>query len=103
MTLKEFALITFPHWAFLARVNSFEMRFFIKDQFTMGRHPLNDVHCSDGLISGRHCIVSRQYDSATNEYKVWLEDLSANGTYINGVKVSMLYSDKTVLLDWQRR
>jgi class 3 adenylate cyclase len=36
-------------------------------------------------ISGKHCRLFRE--SASNSSKVWLEDLSTNGTFLNGEKI----------------
>jgi pSer/pThr/pTyr-binding forkhead associated (FHA) protein len=41
----------------------------------------------DKRISARHCRLYRERDASAGHYVVVLEDLSSNGTFVNGTKV----------------
>lgn len=59
-----------------------------KDDIVFGRRPECDVQIKDNpKISGKHCRIYRQMDSETGLKKVFLEDLSTNGTFVNGAMV----------------
>ena len=58
-------------------------------EFGIGRHPDNDLHISDGRLSGFHCRIIRLINVETGAMEVYLEDLSTNGTFKNGVLVSV--------------
>ncbi|KAI9228652.1 MAG: kinase-like domain-containing protein [Piptocephalis tieghemiana] len=65
------------------------------DAYLIGRHQECDIHITGGpsvAISNRHCVIYRQTevlieDGKTPVSKVYLTDLSSNGTYVNGEKV----------------
>lgn len=58
-------------------------------QFSIGRHPNNDLHIMDIRLSGFHCRIERSVCPATGSMQVHLVDLSTNGTYKNGQLVSL--------------
>ncbi len=52
------------------------------DRFTIGRSPQNDIRIKDDTVSSRHALITRVNDA------YFIEDLeSANGTYVNGIKI----------------
>ena len=55
--------------------------------FTIGRHPSNDLQIVDARLSGQHCKLSRTNDKK-GKMKIFLTDLSTNGTFVNGKIVS---------------
>lgn len=57
-------------------------------EFSVGRHPENDLHITDARLSGFHCRIRRSCNPETGAMEILLEDLSTNGTYKNGHKVS---------------
>ncbi|KAJ1817115.1 serine/threonine protein kinase [Coemansia sp. RSA 2675] len=61
--------------------------------YLIGRHKACDVRINNHHISNRHCLIYRvedgQSDSSGDDghYRVYLEDTSTNGTYVNKVRV----------------
>ena len=55
--------------------------------FSIGRHPSNDLQIVNARLSGQHCKLSRTHDKK-GKMKVFLTDLSTNGTFVNGKIVS---------------
>ncbi|KAJ2030767.1 serine/threonine protein kinase [Coemansia sp. RSA 922] len=64
--------------------------------YLIGRHKACDVRINNQHISNRHCLIYRvedvQSESCNDEskdghYRVYLEDTSTNGTYVNKVRV----------------
>lgn len=56
----------------------------IKESIVFGRRPECEVQIRDNpKVSGRHCRIYRQADE-TGAKKAYLEDLSTNGTFVNG-------------------
>jgi pSer/pThr/pTyr-binding forkhead associated (FHA) protein len=58
---------------------------------TIGRVTENTVVIADPRLSGKHCRISRKYEKDGCMVAV-LEDLSTNGTFINGQIVSNIFN-----------
>eukprot|EP00742_Colponemidia_sp_Colp-10_P004278 GILJ01004563.1.p1 GENE.GILJ01004563.1~~GILJ01004563.1.p1 ORF type:complete len:508 (+),score=59.34 GILJ01004563.1:89-1525(+) len=63
-------------------VNSIEL---VHDAMSIGRKEENHTVLSDPRVSGFHCCVRRETQDGSVTYT--LEDLSSNGTFLNGTKV----------------
>jgi len=64
--------------------------FFLKENVhSIGRGSANDFVIDHMGISGRHCTITRETisGSKSNDFLVWLEDLSTNGTYVDNEKI----------------
>jgi len=59
-------------------------------EFSLGRHPDNDLHITDGRLSGFHCQIERSMNAESGAMEVALRDLSTNGTFKNGQIVSLI-------------
>jgi len=59
-----------------------------QDSYSIGRASACSLQIKDTKISGNHCVFSRS-KKADNQsiYDFFLEDLSTNGTYLNGEKI----------------
>ncbi|KAI8816726.1 kinase-like domain-containing protein [Fimicolochytrium jonesii] len=70
----------------------------------IGRRPDNDVLLSNIGISSVHCIITPSAANDDGRNKVWLEDLSRNGMFLNGrklgkgVKVELVDGDEVELV-----
>ncbi|KAK3254536.1 hypothetical protein CYMTET_36251 [Cymbomonas tetramitiformis] len=63
-----------------------------KDEYQIGRHPSNTVTVQDPRVSTRHCCISRTEKeivpgSNLSQSQVTLQDLSTNGTWVNGQRL----------------
>jgi pSer/pThr/pTyr-binding forkhead associated (FHA) protein len=59
-------------------------KYFSQPEITLGRDPTCDLPCEDAAVSTRHAHLSYHHK------QWWVTDLaSTNGTYLNGVKVTM--------------
>ena len=52
-----------------------------RDTFTIGRNSSCDIHVNDKRVSSKHCTVYCDYSQA--RLRIFLEDSSANGTFVN--------------------
>lgn len=66
------------------RVNSVKLR---TDTFKIGRNAKNNMVINDKKISTHHCLFGREKDSDM-QYTYYIQDLSSNGTSLNGDKVT---------------
>jgi hypothetical protein len=56
---------------------------------SVGRGPLNEVSVpEEESMSARHCTVRARCDPYTGELRVCLIDVSTNGTFVNGTRVT---------------
>jgi pSer/pThr/pTyr-binding forkhead associated (FHA) protein len=62
------------------------------DIISIGRVAENTVVIADPRLSGKHCKLLRKYEEDGCMVAV-LEDLSTNGTFINGEAVSFKFND----------
>ena len=67
-----------------------------KHQYLLGRHKKCDYRLNDPRVSAKHCLVFRNAASQ----KVYLKDLSSNGTFVNGILIG---KDKAVALNGGER
>ena len=58
------------------------------DQYSIGRNAQNNTVIEDSKISGKHCMIMREKESE-GKWSYMVQDLSANGTYLNGKKVGI--------------
>ena len=69
-------------WGKLVSKNTGAGDYLIKeDEVTIGRKATNNIVINDQNLSGNHCVITKRGD------KIYLKDLSTNGTYINNNKV----------------
>ena len=57
-------------------------------EYRIGRSELSDLQIVNPLISGHHATIWRSECQTTGQMVVELQDLSTNGTYLNGMLVS---------------
>mmetsp|Transcript_10003 Transcript_10003/g.16387 ORF Transcript_10003/g.16387 Transcript_10003/m.16387 type:complete len:260 (-) Transcript_10003:1747-2526(-) len=55
-------------------------------RFTFGRHPSCDVHLSDPHVSSKHLVLFQKF-TAQGDPQIGFEEMSSNGTFVNGEKV----------------
>jgi len=61
---------------------------FTKNEYKFGRSGSCDVRFKDPRISGTHCRIYRKLkDVDSQEFDVFIVDSSANGTYVNGMRL----------------
>lgn len=53
----------------------------------LGRQSTCDVRIADASISGRHCRLFREAEPGGPRCAYFVEDLSTNGTFVDGVRV----------------
>jgi len=53
--------------------------------YLIGRHPDCDIRIDDGEVSNRHCVIF--IENKRDDPVAVLEDLSRNGTYVNGARM----------------
>jgi EAL domain-containing protein (putative c-di-GMP-specific phosphodiesterase class I) len=75
-----------PEWLLVGRLMS-ELPItetpLLRDPFTIGRHPKNDLALTYPTVSGYHAEIG------TRDGQLWVNDLgSTNGTFLNGHKLS---------------
>lgn len=87
-------------WGKLSSFNiNFENVSLVKNEYSLGRQPSNDIKISDIRLSGVHCKISKD-----DENNFWIEDLSSNGTFLDdevigkGKKRKIVSGDKIYLL-----
>ncbi|KAI9598959.1 kinase-like domain-containing protein [Syncephalis fuscata] len=81
--------------------------------YLLGRHRECDVIFESSLISNRHCLIykvnERRHNPSFEEQgreRVFVEDLSSNGTFVNGVKIGrgnrreLVHGDELQLAIW---
>lgn len=66
-----------------------------KDRYVLGRHSSCDIQISDKRISSRHCYIYCDYEES--RLRVFLEDCSVNGTYVND-SLSRLHKKERIQL-----
>jgi hypothetical protein len=67
----------------------------IRDCYTIGRYNTCDVVLTDKRVSGSHCVVYCDYSQS--RMRVYVEDTSSNGTYINGLETKLNKHERTEL------
>lgn len=84
--------------------NNIELRL---NTITIGRRKDNTFHISGPLISGHHCVITRQVYEGTDAIEVFhIRDESQNGTFLDGVSIGkgnqkVLRHGATVALPWR--
>ena len=56
-------------------------------EVVLGRQSTCDVRIIDASISGRHCRLFREIEPGVSGRAYFVEDLSTNGTFIDGTRV----------------
>ncbi|KAI8813765.1 kinase-like domain-containing protein [Cladochytrium replicatum] len=77
-------------------------------RYLFGRHAECDVVFTHQQISNRHCLVYKEvvYNASTPELCVFIEDMSTNGTYVNGSRLprgrryKLQHGDQIQLAKW---
>ena len=86
-TQKEAEEMEDLHWCTLEAISSNAETFQIaKDTCTLGRSDDNDKIFKNNRFSGRHCTIKRE-KAEGDKCKYLVEDLSSNGTFVNGNKI----------------
>ena len=57
------------------------------NRYKFGRSGSCDVRFKDPRISGTHCRIYRKLRGDTQDFDVFIVDSSANGTYVNGMRL----------------
>eukprot|EP01101_Sappina_pedata_P002043 TRINITY_DN1229_c0_g1_i2.p1 TRINITY_DN1229_c0_g1~~TRINITY_DN1229_c0_g1_i2.p1 ORF type:complete len:282 (-),score=94.33 TRINITY_DN1229_c0_g1_i2:975-1820(-) len=57
------------------------------NEVVLGRQSICDIRIDNQIISGRHCKIVREGGYIKNDDVIFIEDLSTNGTHINGEKL----------------
>jgi pSer/pThr/pTyr-binding forkhead associated (FHA) protein len=84
--------------------NNIELRL---NKITIGRRKDNTFSISGPLISGHHCVITRQVYEGTDAIEVFhIKDESQNGTFLDGVSIGkgnqkVLRHGATVALPWR--
>jgi serine/threonine-protein kinase Chk2 len=73
-----------------------------KDDLLLGRQKACDVRLTDVRISGKHCRIFKvqSQDKKLTKESFYIEDLSSNGTFVNGTKIGK--GNRTMLQDGDR-
>eukprot|EP01112_Ceratiomyxa_fruticulosa_P014128 TRINITY_DN4022_c0_g2_i1.p1 TRINITY_DN4022_c0_g2~~TRINITY_DN4022_c0_g2_i1.p1 ORF type:complete len:433 (-),score=61.73 TRINITY_DN4022_c0_g2_i1:41-1339(-) len=88
-------------WAILISLNpSFPNIELSNHEYVFGRQSICDVQYTDLNISGKHCRVFLEGgNDGGNSHIAFIQDLSTNGTYVNGIKLGknnrMLLTNRT--------
>lgn len=75
------------YWGLLRRKggDEYSMTYRVKDQrrdtFVLGRNRSSDIFVDDSKVSSTHCLIYCDYSQA--RLRVFVEDTSANGTFVN--------------------
>ena len=67
----------------------------IRDSYTIGRKQKNDIVVPEGRVSSTHCRIYCDYESA--RLRVFLEDCSQNGTFVNSALYRIKKGERTEL------
>ena len=82
-------------WGYLARG---ETRFHLHvrearegriNAHVLGRNLDCDIVVNDRRVSGKHCVIYCEYESIMARMRVYVEDTSQNGTYVNGMETRL--------------
>lgn len=77
------------------------------NEISIGRRKDNTFSISGPLISGHHCVITRQVYEGTDAIEVFhIKDMSQNGTFLDGVSIGkghqkVLRHGATVALPWR--
>jgi len=86
-TQKEAEEMEDLHWCTLEASSCNAETFQIaKDTCTLGRSSDNDKIFKNNKFSGKHCAIRRE-KAEGDKWKYLVEDLSTNGTFVNGSKI----------------
>lgn len=84
------SMATFKEYKLLHRIKDG-----IRDCYTIGRNNTCDIILNDKRVSGNHCVVYCDYSQS--RMRVYVEDTSSNGTYINGLETKLNKHERTEL------
>ncbi|RKP06701.1 kinase-like domain-containing protein [Thamnocephalis sphaerospora] len=122
--LGSYQAPTLPPWGTLLSINpDYPTLQLVKDDqpgsakggYMLGRHRECDFIFESPLISNRHCLIYKVNErvpfglGGATRIRVFVEDLSSNGTYINGEKLGrgnrreLVHGDELQLAVWSER
>ncbi|EPZ32775.1 Forkhead-associated (FHA) domain-containing protein [Rozella allomycis CSF55] len=78
------------HWAKFTMLHDLKSSIdLMKDEYLMGRSSQCEIRFKQVEVSGKHCKIFRvMRPGSETEFDVFIEDMSTNGTFVNGERIA---------------